>query len=219
MTKSLASEKMSKTKSPTKLKTRSKLLMSAKKAIAEKGFDLVTIEDITSGANVGFGTFYNHFQSKQDIAEALFLKQIDDMLFLIKTISEKEKDLHYIIAYIQKVILKKAIIDKSWGWFVIKSYASHDIMTSAFISDASTHLENGKNQNIFFIDNVDLVAKITISSLFTVMKDLLNGEYKYNNISTELVKSMMLLYGVENNLATEISKCTLPKYLNDLIDP
>ncbi|MEI1680975.1 TetR/AcrR family transcriptional regulator [Acinetobacter baumannii] len=219
MTKSLASEKMSKTKSPTKLKTRNKLLISAKKAIAEKGFDLVTIEDITSGANVGFGTFYNHFQSKQDIAEALFIKQIDDMLFLIKTISEKEEDLHYIIAYIQKVILKKTILDKSWGWFIIKSYASHDIMTSAFINDASTHLQRGKDQNIFYIDNVDLVAKITISSLFTVMKDLLNGEYKYNNISVEFVKSMMLLYGVENNLATEVSKCTLPKYLNELIDP
>jgi AcrR family transcriptional regulator len=38
--------------------------------MAAKGADAATINDITEAADVGFGSFYNHFASKEDILEA-----------------------------------------------------------------------------------------------------------------------------------------------------
>ena len=35
--------------------------------IMEKGYDAVTIQDITERANVGRSTFYSHYQSKEDL--------------------------------------------------------------------------------------------------------------------------------------------------------
>ena len=39
------------------IRTKATLLESAKKLITERGFDRVLVEDITSGAGVGKGTF------------------------------------------------------------------------------------------------------------------------------------------------------------------
>jgi AcrR family transcriptional regulator len=47
--------------------TRSCLIQSALQLIAERGYPDVTVADITEAADVGKGTFYNYFQSKEHI--------------------------------------------------------------------------------------------------------------------------------------------------------
>ncbi|ASJ17016.1 hypothetical protein A3L04_08000 [Thermococcus chitonophagus] len=47
--------------------TREKLLHSAKKLFASKGFDRVTVDEIVKDAGVAKGTFYLYFKRKEDI--------------------------------------------------------------------------------------------------------------------------------------------------------
>src|SRR5262245_41717180 len=49
--------------------TRNKLIEAAVRVMAVKGVEGTAIGDITEAADVGVGSFYNHFTSKQDIAE------------------------------------------------------------------------------------------------------------------------------------------------------
>ncbi|MFA4662392.1 TetR/AcrR family transcriptional regulator [Pyrococcus kukulkanii] len=49
------------------LDTREKLLHSAKKLFARKGFDRVTVDEIVRDAGVAKGTFYLYFKRKEDI--------------------------------------------------------------------------------------------------------------------------------------------------------
>ena len=46
-------------------KTNKRLVNAALSVMAEKGLDAATINDITEAADVGFGSFYNHFSSKE----------------------------------------------------------------------------------------------------------------------------------------------------------
>lgn len=48
-------------------RTKAKLLQSAKKLIGEKGFDRVSVEDITRDSGVAKGTFYHYFKCKEDV--------------------------------------------------------------------------------------------------------------------------------------------------------
>ena len=50
-----------------KQKTRGRLIDAALAVMARKGPDAATINDITEEADVGFGSFYNHFESKEEI--------------------------------------------------------------------------------------------------------------------------------------------------------
>lgn len=56
--------------------TRFKLMSAALRLMASKGVDGVAIQDITNAADVGFGSFYNHFPSK----EALFNTLKDELI-------------------------------------------------------------------------------------------------------------------------------------------
>jgi AcrR family transcriptional regulator len=47
--------------------TRVRLFRSAIRLFAERGFQNVTVEDITESADVGKGTFFNYFESKEQV--------------------------------------------------------------------------------------------------------------------------------------------------------
>lgn len=53
------------------LQTRARLLRSALKLFCQKGVEATTIEDITEGADLGKGTFYRHFPTKEDAVSAI----------------------------------------------------------------------------------------------------------------------------------------------------
>lgn len=50
-----------------KLQSRNKILDTAVELFKEKGFQSTSISDIMNGADLGIGTFYNYFSSKEDI--------------------------------------------------------------------------------------------------------------------------------------------------------
>ena len=50
-----------------RLRTRKQLIDAAMELVLEKGYDAVTIQDITDRADLGRGTFYIHFKDKEDV--------------------------------------------------------------------------------------------------------------------------------------------------------
>src|ERR1700761_8089642 len=66
-----------------KRETRARLLDAALRLMAEKGMEGVAINEITEAADVGFGSFYNHFESKEAIYSTLVdnvFEEFADML-------------------------------------------------------------------------------------------------------------------------------------------
>ncbi len=51
--------------------TRKALLSAAKDLVFEQGHDRISVQDITGRARVATGTYYNYFDSKQDIFYAV----------------------------------------------------------------------------------------------------------------------------------------------------
>ena len=48
-------------------RTRERIFTEAMRLFAERGFDAVTVADITEAADIGKGTFFTHFPSKRDV--------------------------------------------------------------------------------------------------------------------------------------------------------
>src|SRR6516225_8009880 len=61
-----------------KRETRARLLQAALRLMAQKGMEGVAINEITEAADVGFGSFYNHFESKEAIYAALMDRVFED---------------------------------------------------------------------------------------------------------------------------------------------
>lgn len=63
----------------TKLLNRQQILEAAKNLFAEKGFEATNVRDIIHESNLSPGTFYNYFQSKEEIFEVLTTEIIDEV--------------------------------------------------------------------------------------------------------------------------------------------
>src|SRR5262245_26338408 len=53
-----------------------KLIAAARKEFTERGTD-ATLEDVAARAEVGIGTLYRHFPTRQDLLEAVYLGEVE----------------------------------------------------------------------------------------------------------------------------------------------
>jgi AcrR family transcriptional regulator len=62
-----------------RLQTRNLLIQAALQLVLEKGYDAISIQDITDRADLGRGTFYIHFKSKEDVFWTAFREIIQEL--------------------------------------------------------------------------------------------------------------------------------------------
>ena len=101
--------------------TRAKLIRAAHELMGEKGIGATTIQEITDTADVGFGSFYNHFESKQAIVQAIFDETIESYGDALDPIADEVEDPAEILAASVRYVVMRGSEDPTWGWFLIRS--------------------------------------------------------------------------------------------------
>ena len=62
-----------------RLQTRKLLIRTTLKLILEKGYDAISIQEITDLADLGRGTFYIHFKDKEEVVWTAFREMYDEL--------------------------------------------------------------------------------------------------------------------------------------------
>lgn len=100
--------------------TRTRLLAAALRLMAERGMEGVAINDITEAADVGFGSFYNHFTSKEalyrELVESVFEEFADSLDRLLADVDDPAE---VISASVRHTIMR-ALREPVWGQFLIR---------------------------------------------------------------------------------------------------
>lgn len=100
--------------------TRSRLLAAAFKLMAEKGMEGVAINEITEAADVGFGSFYNHFESKEAIYAAVSDWVFEDFADAIERVVGEVSDPAEVIAVPVRYTMMRAFREPVWGQFLVR---------------------------------------------------------------------------------------------------
>lgn len=192
--------------------TRAKLVEAAGRVMAEKGVEGTTIAEITEAADVGTGSFYNHFSSKTEVAELIFLQHADELARINSIVFERESDPAVAVAYIQKLFLTKAVADPLWGWFVVRATTDLPQMSHIFAEKAAEHVRQGRDLGRFNPADVDVAVRIILVALTAGMRDLLEGRAPPG--STErIVQSLLQMLGIMPDEAKTLSRRRLPAYV------
>lgn len=104
--------------------TRRRLMRAAYEIIAERGLEGLVIQEITQFADVGYGTFYNHFPSKEAIVDAVIDAAFKRIMEFHERSSAIWPDAVDAFGMGMRVSLNEAKNDRMWGWFVIRSVLS-----------------------------------------------------------------------------------------------
>ena len=110
--------------------TRTKLMSAALRLMAAKGVDGVTVQEITNEADVGFGSFYNHFPSKEAIYQSLKDEVVEHYAAALDKLGEQISDPAEKIAASARYTLRHGRADPLWGQFVLRTNFHRDSIQS-----------------------------------------------------------------------------------------
>ncbi len=103
-----------------KRETREKLLRAAFRLFGERGVDAVAISEITEAADVGFGSFYNHFASKEAVHEAVVDAMFDQFGDTLERLTMDVADPAEVIAICVRHTILRAKTEPLWGSFFVR---------------------------------------------------------------------------------------------------
>jgi len=136
-----------------KKETRARLLLAALRLMAAKGMDGVAINEITDAADVGFGSFYNHFDSKDAIYAALvewvferFANALDHALATLDDPAE-------VISLSIRHTLLRATREPLWGQFLIREGFSSAIFEHGLGRRLLRDIEKGSQMGRFVTED------------------------------------------------------------------
>lgn len=199
--------------------TRQKLISAALKVMAEKGVDGTAIADITEAADVGFGSFYNHFKSKTEIAQVAFKAHIDELGEITSYIGNAESDWAIAVAFIQRAILTKAVADPLWGWFIVHAAVGLPDLWQVFAMQGTRHIQAGREAGRFSVSCDQTALRIILSAELATMRALLEEELDPSAVD-ETIECLLRMLGVPPEEARELSTRPLPDYIVKLLaDP
>ena len=90
-----------------KAETRARLLAAARTLLARQGAEATTINEITEEADVGFGSFYNHFASKEEIIESAVAEALETQGATLDALTGDLDDPAEVVAVAHRHLVRK----------------------------------------------------------------------------------------------------------------
>ena len=169
-----------------KRRTRSKLMRAAMQLMAEKGVEGVAINDITEAADVGFGTFYNHFESKAAIYQALVEEVFESFGVALQQIVESIDDPAEILSASIRCTLRKASTDREWGHFLLRTGFTTQIFSLGLGHHLLRDLELGIKEGRFQIHDPYIAVIITGGAVLAAISTELEISTPGNTMQGEI---------------------------------
>jgi AcrR family transcriptional regulator len=189
--------------------TRTKLIEATKALIARHGVDSIRIQEITEEADVGFGSFYNHFAGKEAIIEAVLAETIAAQGAELDALTADIEDPAEIIAVAHRSFVRRARSDPEWGWLLVRLEVSHDVVLGALGPYAQRDLRDGIKAGRFRVSN-ELVALYDMGgALLSVMRLALEGSAP-KDADVHHAESVLRMLGVPPDEAAEVARRALP---------
>jgi AcrR family transcriptional regulator len=137
-----------------KQRTRDKLMRAALQLMGEKGPEGVAINEITEAADVGFGSFYNHFESKEALYEALLEDFFESFGAALQRITETHEDPAAILATSIRCTFRQARENPDWARFLLRTGFSTQVFSHGLGHHVLRDLQAGTAGSRFQVDDL-----------------------------------------------------------------
>jgi AcrR family transcriptional regulator len=160
-------------------KTRSRLLEAAYRLMSKKGVNDTAIQEITDLADVAFGTFYNYFESKDDIAA-----QVLDCV--IRALGHRNVEANrdagvtdpiLIVANSVRLVAQEMMKNPIWRWWVQRPDLVVERMRDGFKPFGLYDMDKAVEAGLYQIagDDRETAWSFLIWLLAGGIKDILDG--------------------------------------------
>lgn len=198
------------------LRTRSALLRAAREQMAEGGPESVTILAITERADIGQGTFYNYFKSRDELIDEAILDTVERLGQRLDAMSAGYEDAAEVYSFSLRHLMHTALSDPVWGWFMVRVGIAQQGLLQALGPRAARDLQLGVDAGRFQIPDVRLAAAMTLASVLGAMQEYLE-KGTVGDPTDHYAEYLLRMVGISPEEAHEIVQRPLPP-LPDAVD-
>lgn len=190
--------------------TRRRMIAAAREQLAQGGPESITILSITDRADIGQGTFYNYFKSRDELVDAVIFDAVESLGRRLDAMSHDLEDAAEIYSFSLRHLMHTAVSDPVWGWFMVRLGIAQEGLLDALGPRAARDLQIGVDSGRFTIEDVGLSAAMTLGSLLSVMHRYLDGD-RAHDPSDAYAENLLKMAGIPAVEAHEISRRPLPR--------
>lgn len=194
-----------------KARTRQALIDAAVGLIAEGRGQQASIQEITEAADIGFGSFYNHFESKEQLFQVASEEVLDRWARLLDTATAGISDLAEVFAVALRISGRLAWAHPDIAGFITGAGLDLVDAQSGLAPHALRDIRAGQATGRFTVADAD----ITLSAVAGGLIGLLRLRQRYprrvtENSVDELAEACLRLLGLRPAEARRISQLPLP---------
>lgn len=201
--------------------TRARLLKAAYEVMATVGVDAAKIKDITDLADVGFGTFYNYFETKDELANRVLDCVINDYgrRNIVATRALRKRDPALAMPVSMRLVMREAARTPMWQWWVLRPDLLFNRMRDGFAPFAKRDMQDAIDQGIFHLSSDDIDSAWTLANWMMVggIHDIVFDQQPLES-DMFVVESILRMMGMDHERARAASSSSLPKYSAPQID-
>lgn len=203
------------------LRTREALLRAAYGLMSRKGVDETTIQEITDSADVGFGTFYNYFAAKDEIAAQVLDCVIHNLgqRNVLANRAAQVSDPVLVICNSFRLVAREAISNPMWRWWAKRPDLLAQRMRLGFKSFAIRDMNAAIASGAYAIPGADpeTTWSLQIWLLTGAVKDIVDG-YSPPDSEMRMAECILRVAGVAPDAALAYSETELVRALELDID-
>src|SRR5215813_4512647 len=190
--------------------TRARLVRAAREVMARKGIGSTSILEITDTADVGFGSFYNHFPSKEAIADAVMEDALERFGAAADRLVEILDDPAEVLAASVRHAVRMAATDEAWGWFLVRTTLTRaNALRSALGQRLARDIEIGTRKRRFTTDDPVGTMVAAGGAILATMAVRLHGELG-DDAPERAATAVLRLLGLPAREAHVVARRPLP---------
>ena len=192
-----------------KLRTRTRLIDGTRVVVGRKGAAATTILDITEEADVGFGTFYNYFDSKDAILAAASAEAVESHGAALDRLTAALADDAEIIAICIRHTARMVDVDPIWAGFTVQSGLSEEQMAAGLGHRLVRDIQRGMERGRFPRADVTLLSHALGAAVSVVMRGKLRGRLGAD-ADEDLAALVLRMLGIPPDEARTVAARPLP---------
>ncbi len=185
-------------------RNREALIDAARTIMTDKGVDAATMLEIAQRADVGAGTVYNYFKSKDDLAIAVLETLMHDLALKIQAVTDTFDDPAQVYAYGIRTVLDTAITNTHWAQMLNRAEVIADALFRVMGPFAIRDLRLASQAGRFEVSNADLVWRLTSHALIGAGLAITTGQLPASAADQVIVR-LLCMTGIGTNAAVELA--------------
>lgn len=194
-----------------KVRTRRALIDAARRILAEGRMSEVSIQEITDAADVGFGSFYNHFTSKAELFEQAVADVLEQHGALLDRLTQGIDDPAETFAASVRLTAQLATTQPAVAQVLTKVGLSYLLADEGLAPRALRDIRLGVESGRFKVDNPHVALASTSGCVLAFLQiQLEHPELLDDGAVDELAEQILRMLGMNSRTARAVAHRPLP---------